>query len=320
MTTLMKINPTHPKQKIKAKGAPRGTNGEKKTLKNPSSITVTPGASHKKINNTSVNRRLCTRIDEVDTQDHNLSNFQHDNLTRVTLKLTIPASKDPTKATLERILDFLKNLFSSDNSAALIPWYKHDKQEGSINTKSPSLSTIKQAKIYLNRLWNVNPGEKRTLYPNLYIGHQISLDEIRSDMKDWLWTGNHNIFRNMLQVEKTSSIGWFCYSTREMDAGALADEIEDLLNIKVGLRWKMISTGNTKTKIPDKEKVNALEIEVDRNCRDLAQRKLLKFYSRSTKESRAYPNGIRLRFVKPFSEAVSTSERSKINLLRQRQA
>ena len=72
--------------------------------------------------------------------------------------------------------------------------------------------------------------------------------------------------------------------------------------------------------IPDKEKVNALEVEVDRNHRDLAQRKLLKFYCRSTKESREYPNGIRLRFVKPFSEAVSTNEKSKINLLRQRQA
>ena len=29
-----------------------------------------------------------------------------------------------------------------------------------------------------------------------------------------------------------------------------------------------------------------------------------------------YPNGIRLRFVKPYNEAVSTNEKSKINLLR----
>ena len=139
-------------------------------------------------------------------------------------------------------------------------------------------------------------------------------------MKDWLQTGAHNIFRNMLQVERTSSIGWLCYSTREMDAGALADEIEDQIGIKIGLRWKVIPTGNTKSKMPDKEKINALEVEVDRNERDFAQRKLLRFYCRSSKDTKEYPNGIRLRFVKPYAEAVSTNEKSKINLLRNRQA
>lgn len=45
----------------------------------------------------------------------------------------------------------------------------------------------------------------------------------------------------MLQVERSTPIGWLCYSTKEMDAGALADEIEDILNLKVGLRWKAIN-------------------------------------------------------------------------------
>ena len=73
-------------------------------------------------------------------------------------------------------------------------------------------------------------------------------------MRDWLQTGAHNIFRNMLQVERTSSIGWLCYSTREMDAGALADEIEDQIGIKIGLRWKVILrvTQNPKCQITKK--------------------------------------------------------------------
>ena len=60
-------------------------------------------------------------------------------------------------------------------------------------------------------------------------------------MTNWLRCGGHNIFRNMLQVERSTPIGWLCYSTKEMDAGALADEIEDILNLKVGLRWKAIN-------------------------------------------------------------------------------
>jgi hypothetical protein len=42
---------------------------------------------------------------------------------------------------------------------------------------------------------------------------------------------------------KSSEIGWFLYSTKEMDAGALVVEIEDLVGIKVGLRWKIIDVG-----------------------------------------------------------------------------
>ena len=129
---------------------------------NPSTNTITPGKSHKKINYTSVNRRLCTRIDDDTSLNNNLYNFQHENMTRITLKLTVPASKDPTNSTI------LKNLFSSDNTAALIPWYNSDKQEGSLSTKSSPLSTIKQAKIYFNKLWNINPGEN-------YLYTQISI-------------------------------------------------------------------------------------------------------------------------------------------------
>ena len=38
---------------------------------------------------------------------------------------------------------------------------------------------------------------------------------------------NSGIFYKMLQVEEGTEIGWFLYSSREMDAGALADEPQE---------------------------------------------------------------------------------------------
>ena len=51
----------------------------------------------------------------------------------------------------------------------------------------------------------------------------------------------------MLQEEDAVETGWLLYSTREMDAGALADEITDVIGVNVGLRWKVISTGQKKS-------------------------------------------------------------------------
>lgn len=63
----------------------------------------------------------------------------------------------------------------------------------------------------------------------------------------------------------------------------------------------------------------ALEVETDREDKDMVKRRLLEFYS-VTRETKDYPYGIRLRFVKPYMEAVNIKEKAKINALRNRQA
>jgi hypothetical protein len=63
-------------------------------------------------------------------------------------------------------------------------------------------------------------------------------------MQLWLQDGDHGLFYKMLQVEDSLEIGWLLYSTKEMDAGALVDQIEDIIGVKVGLRWKIINVGS----------------------------------------------------------------------------
>jgi hypothetical protein len=82
-------------------------------------------------------------------------------------------------------------------------------------------------------------------------------------MQPWLQDGEHVLFYKMLQVEDSLEIGCFLYSTKEMDTGALVDEIEDLMGLQVGLRWKIIDVG-MKGKLPESQRIRALlNIEVN---------------------------------------------------------
>ena len=80
----------------------------------------------------------------------------------------------------------------------------------------------------------------------IFVGHNVDFEDIRESMQTWLTTVSYGIYYNMLQVEDAVDVGWLLYSTREMDAGALADEISDYIGKKVGLRWKTINTGTKK--------------------------------------------------------------------------
>ena len=84
----------------------------------------------------------------------------------------------------------------------------------------------------------------------MFIGHTTPFTEIRELMQTWLSSVDYGIYYNMLQVEDATDIRWLLYSTREMDPGALADEIGDTIGQSVGLRWKNINNGIKNSKGP----------------------------------------------------------------------
>ena len=102
-----------------------------------------------------------------------------------------------------------------------------------------------------------------------------------------------------------------------MDAGALADKMKEMFGFEVGLIWKTINNG--KRNLPVKQQMKALIVKVDAKHRHKCQRTLVKFYCCTTRPIHEYPNGIRLRFVKAWDDAINTLGKTKIERLRQRQ-
>ena len=89
---------------------------------------------------------------------------------------------------------------------------------------------------YLHKLFLPKKEMETTIYPQLYLGHDVDFETLRENIYPWVQINGHGLFYNMLQEEDGVEIGWLLYSTREMDAGALADEISDQLGVNVGLR------------------------------------------------------------------------------------
>ena len=281
----------------------------------------------KEVNSSSRHRRGCKRIEDdqdINNQTPERGNStlkSHSFVTRVTLKLSVPASTTPETSLISIWKECIEELQMADDSIHIYPWaQRNDRVVTRIkDPKNFNPTNIREVKPYASRFYTYDNTNKMVLYPNIRIGHDKGLDEIREEMKDWTFRGKHGIFENMLQAESSTEIGWLLYSTREMDTGALADEIADELGLNIGLRWKVIATGG-KGKLSNDQKINALSVEVESGHRYMSQRKMLKYLGRTTgKEVREFPNGIRLRFVKPVSDAINPTERGKLEKLRARQ-
>ena len=105
------------------------------------------------------------------------------------------------------------------------------------------LASVTGMNKYLHKLYVPKKSTEGVIYPHIHIGHGMDFHTICEDIQAWVITYGHRIFYNILQEEDGVEIGWLLYSTREMDDGALADEIIDILGFNIGLRWKVISTG-----------------------------------------------------------------------------
>jgi hypothetical protein len=281
--------------------------------------------TYKKVNATTTNRRQRyvhgDESDESDqtTQGDNTTTPTHSNVTRIALKLTIPATKNSDNATLSIFKEFFNELIASDSTAQIYPWYhKHDRNHNRIKTTAETPKSVSSFRIYANKVYIGDSNKVLTIYPNVRIGHEKPLKDIRRDMRNWLMEGTHGVFYKMLQAESSSEVGWLLYSTRDMDHGALADEMSDILGFQLGLRWKVIDIG-VRGQIPESQKVSALSVEVEQSHRIAYQRKLIAMYGRAVKEVHEYPNGVRLRFVKQKSDCYNINEKGKIDRLRQRQ-
>ena len=287
-----------------------------------SSNNLNAPTQYKRVNDQSKNRRTCLRIRRELTRDStpdrdNRTTITNTFTTRATLKLSLSSSVKPLEHFSNIIREMLRELHQADEMAAIIPWKEREKNSACLDENSTLPTTSLGFKTYFNRLYLPRPGVTQQVYINIHIGHNNDFNDIRAALQDWLSASGHGLYYKMLQVEDSAEVGWLLYSTREMDARALSDEIEDMIGIKVGLRWKTIATGVKN--ISDKTKAQALCIEVSAPEKWKCQRKLLELYSRSIKSVNDYPNGIRMRFVKLKKDAINMKEKSKLDKLRERQ-
>ena len=262
-----------------------------------------------------------TTSDNANTQDDLLSDTteQMDNTleelsqTRVDIKLKTPPSTTPEETTVYILQQFLLKLKSFDKKVGIAPW-KENSSYAPIFSHTDIPNRPSELEIYLPRIRFAKAGV--TWYSGLRLIHIIPMPDLRKDMLPWLKDEGHGLFTRTLQAENLVDVGWFVYSSWEMEAESLAAAISNHIKIEVGLRWKMISLG-TRERIPTEQQARALHVEVSVENRLAAQKALLAVYGR--KNIGSYPNGIRLRFALPIGSAYNLNTKAKLEKLRSRQ-
>ena len=254
---------------------PEETTNQETTGSDSEDNSAVPPNGYKKINSHSINRRECRRLrddDSDDTPDRGNSGRRTTLYsTRVTYKVTIAASEDSCKAFSLLVKRLLNELHQSEEEIVILPWKYTDRfMPYIVNSESVPESITKMRK-YFDKVYLPKNGESATVYTSFHMGHNSPFDDIREDMQTWLRNNDQGLYYQMLQVEHAKTIGWLLYSTREMDAGALADEIGEMIGTPVGLQWTTVNTG-TRT-IAEANKAKALSIEVSNQNRWISQRK-----------------------------------------------
>jgi hypothetical protein len=167
--------------------------------------------------------------------------------------MTCTSSSDSEAIILNIFEEFMDELIRADDMAAILPWRAIHRSKGSLTDSENAPKNVKALRTYLNKFYiSCTPDKQFTTYPGIHIGHDKVLSDLRDDMQLWLQDGDHGLYYKMLQVEDSSEIGWFLYSTKEMDA--------ELVGEQVGLRWKIIDIG-VKGNLPESQRIRALNVE-----------------------------------------------------------
>ena len=291
----------------------------KQQAQQPAYAPKTP-LKYKAVNANSKNRRQCIRTNQLQGEKTpeatNRTNYIHKYNTRLTWKMNVPASDDPISKVKEITQEYLRELSQIDDKVLILNWYENGTSPP-IAPNAPLPTTVTGTHKYLHKLFVPKPGKDSVIYPQVHLGHDVDFHTLRDELSNWTQNFGHGMFYNMLQAEDGTDIGWLLYSTRDMDAGALADELSDTIGVNVGLRYKGINTGTRN--INPQNIVRALIVEASAQQKWQVQSALLQLYSRKMKDVHEYPNGIRLRFVKMKNSGVNKVEKSKMDKLRQRQ-
>lgn len=280
----------------------------------------------KKVNPYSQNRRrkqgnAMRGGNESTPEQHNRRQSTFRYKSRATLKLVISGSSgDPVVSISNTTKAMLQEANKHHPELEILPWYENQSLERNLSGASSIPKEINELKRYLHDFYIPRlHKETITIYPKVWIGHDCEFADLKDSMSNWLSEGGHGLYRNMVQAELVKEVGWFLFSTRDMDEGALADEMADEFEFEVGLRWKNIDTG-VKGRLRDGQKVQALVVELDGKFKRERTRKIAKFYNSKKKEDTALlPNGVRMRFVKSIHDCYNRAEKAKVGRLRIKQ-
>jgi hypothetical protein len=219
-------------------------------------------------------------------------------------------------------IKFFDIAIQADSSSTIPPYYELDRADKIVpdikNVYSIfSLDPMETIKRYFLRLSPRN--DKGNMYCSLILAQNISFHDFMDKARSSLMNLDYGIFSKVCDHERTSEIGWLLYSTWQQDEERISELISNLVNAKVGAKWRPICCNDRNHKDPTNpiEQTYALYLEGAEDSA-LKIRQLLKRWYGS--RARKFPDGSKMRLVPPYQSMIAFGQKTKFASLVARQA
>jgi hypothetical protein len=197
----------------------------------------------------------------------------------VTWRIHIPdKAESPEKGFLDGITEVWSVLKGADEKFIVYPW--RQRNHGKYKALS-SPKKLPETKEGINRYFPdayFRP-QAGSMYLHAYIGTTLSEEEFGKKIHPFFGATRNRqrvgFWKNHLQFEDTTEIGWLFRSTPGMTPKIIQEELFRHTGIHAAARWKMIST-DTKGPVPAELQVKAIHLSVRREDANLAKAKFTK--------------------------------------------
>jgi hypothetical protein len=216
---------------------------------------------------------------------------------------------------------FLDITLQADSSSTIPPYYELDRADKTVpdinNAYSiSSLDSLETIKRYFTRHSPRN--DKGNMYCSLILAQNTSFHDFMDKARSSLMNLDYCIFTKACDHERTSEIGWLLYSTRQQDEERISELISNLVNAKVGAKWRPIRCNDRNRKGPSDptERTYALHLEGAEDSALKIRHLLKRWYSSG---ARNFPDGSKMRLVPPY-QSITFGQKTKFASLVARQA
>ena len=236
-------------------------------------------------------------------------------LQRFDIRVFVPESDDPVGTLRDTLLGALLQLQQADPGVALCPYRMEDKALPLVTKESNFPQDVTGMMAYFP---GVTPNPKgRTNYAKVLLAFNKDWTTIKTNTAWWMQVQGHGIWKRTIQYERVDCMGWLLYSHRNIDLDHLKHEIFHQTQITVGLRYRVVKTGEyRKQKVPMEDMVRAIHIEVASHELAEAERQIRDAYAA---DSQDFPGDIRMRLVPEYSGYLNMKSKEKIKHLAAKQ-